>query len=58
MPTLLWLGAVTLGTLGTALVFLGVTIAAAFVPGVVLIDLALVLAAAAGWLELRQPAHD
>jgi hypothetical protein len=48
-----WLGAVVLATLGTALVFVGVTVSGVFLPGVVLIDGALLLAAGTGLWQLR-----
>jgi len=53
MQTLLWLAVVALATIGTALVFIGVTIPPAFLPGIVIIDCAVVIAAGAGLLELR-----
>jgi len=57
MPALrsdaLWLAAVALGTIGTALVFVGVTVSGLVLPGVVLIDVALLVAAAAGAWQLR-----
>lgn len=51
-PRLLWPGAVAVAVLGTVLVFASVTVAGLFRPGVVLIDVALLLALAAGVLQL------
>jgi hypothetical protein len=51
-PATLWAAAVGLGTLGTALVFVGVTVPGLVLAGVGFIDVGLLAAAAAGVLTL------
>lgn len=57
-PNLLWLAAVAAMVVGTALVFASVTTGGLFTPGVALIDVALLLAAAAAALQLRPHVTD
>jgi hypothetical protein len=56
MTNLLWPGAAALATIGTALVFAGVTLPGLFLPGVVCIDAGLLTALAAGALTLGRTA--
>lgn len=49
----MWVGAVGLVVIGTAFVFLAVTMSGLFLPGVVLIDAGLLVAAGAGVMSLR-----